>query len=146
MAMLLSAMFIGPDYRWAIALLGFVGCCVGFLWMRHITRFDEDTDLSFWRYRGERTHVGLKPTSIRFSLPTRRWIVTRTELAIAFACLALTLAGPLVLPNWQIGVRAPFIELVWPGAIVSAAAGTAWMLRIARRGPEDGPSPWPHRR
>jgi hypothetical protein len=34
----------------------------------------------------------------------------------------------------------------WALAVVAAAVGSIWLVRIARRGAEDGSSPWRYRR
>jgi hypothetical protein len=146
MAMLLSAMFSGPDYGWVIALLGFGGMVVGFVWLRRITGGEEDPDRSFYRYQGRRGGGSWIPGAPE--LPTWRWIVTRAALAVGIGAVVFAIAGPAALHRWDRVMDESFVVgvLAWIGAVVAATVGAAWIVRIVRRSPEDGAPPtWRYR-
>ena len=85
-------------------------------------------------------------------LPTRRWIVTRTEFAIGvLAALVfpfLAVASPSYMGG---GMRPPGLlsdllsALPVAIGIVGVVVGLAWMVRILRQDPESGPSHWRYR-
>jgi hypothetical protein len=75
-------------------------------------------------------------------LPTRRWIVIRTELAIG---ALVAIAVPVLIiatPSPMGGGTGPASAVV---GIVGVVVGLAWMIRILRDDPEAGPSPWRYR-
>jgi hypothetical protein len=55
--MLLGAMFLNPAVPYLqliLLMIAGIGVVVGFIWIRRITKFDEDSDRSFFRYRRRR--------------------------------------------------------------------------------------------
>lgn len=119
-----------------------VAMLVGFVWLRRIATLDDHTDRSFWRSHGERGWGSWLPTTP--ALPTPGWVVTRAEMAIALVGLAAAVGGPMALTRWQraFALDAGLAVGLWLVAVALAVVGARWILRIARRGPEAGPSAW----
>lgn len=119
-----------------------VAMAIGIVWLRRIATLDDFSDRSFWRSQREGGWGSWLPTTPE--IPTGRWVVTRAEMSIAVVALAAAVGGPIVLTRWDRPLAlAPELAVVfWLVAVASAAAGTGWILRIARRGPEAGPSAW----
>jgi drug/metabolite transporter (DMT)-like permease len=149
--MLASAMFVNPEGPPAGAILGVaaaIGLVVGFIWLRRISSLGEDADRSFSRLSRQRGGGSRLPDvpDIR-EVPTLGWLVTRAAIMIGVGAIVFAALGPLVMrrwtPAWDGGAIA---ALVWLAAIVAATVGTAWMIRIAVRTPEDGAPPWRFRR
>jgi hypothetical protein len=158
-------MFMGPmsfdrppivDLLFAMSV---VGMLVGLIWLHRITGLGADPGRSIFRYRDRDAFwrltelldlmASLRLPSLRVPKPIRRrltvrWLVTRLELALAVACLALA-ASPLWLSQAQMLPMAFGSDL----ALMLGAAGTAgctiglvWMIRIARRPAESGRTIW----
>jgi hypothetical protein len=80
-------------------------------------------------------------------MPTRGWLLTRGAIVIGAAAVAFALVGPVVMRRWIPAFETGAIGvLLWVAAILAAAVGTGWMIRIAVHGPEDGPARWRSRR
>jgi len=136
----------GGDGPWKLLfLIAAVGMLVGFAWLRRISTLDEDPDRS--TFRMHRRGTGDSRFREPVEIPTLNWLLTRGAILLGAGTVAITLFGPLVLggwsPLWDVG---PVAVVVWLTAIVAATIGTAWMIRIAARGPEDGAPPWRSRR
>lgn len=137
----------GPPWGEIVLGIAIVGFIVGFVWLRRITGGDEDPDHSFWRYQGRRDGGSWIPGAPE--LPTWRWVVTRGAIAIGIGAVALAIVGPAGLHHWERVLDESFVlaVLAWIGAVLAATVGAAWILRIARRGPDDGAPPtWRYRR
>ena len=146
----MSALFLNPPNEgvppWGaiVAIVAFTGLVVGFFWIRRISGGDEDPDRSFWRYQGQRGGGSSIPSTP--DLPAWRWLFTRGAVVFGIGAVAFAIAGPLVLRRWE-GVLegGPPAVLVWLIGVAAAVVGTVWIIRIARRSPEDGAPPWRYR-
>lgn len=146
------------DLLLAIALVGFV---VGLIWLRRITGLDEDPGRSIFRYRDQGAFRRLAelldlapnlrlpsltlPSPIRRRL-TFRWLVTRLELVVGVLCVAIA-ASPIWLAGWlgRSGVMlsgSDWATLLVAAGTVGSMVGLAWMIRIAWRPADPGPSIW----
>ena len=148
--MLLNAMLLnpgGPPWGLIVAVIALIGITVGFLWIRRIAAGDEDPNASFWRSHPRGGHGSRLPAMPAIRRPTGGWLVTRGAIAFGVATIALAVIGPLVLRRWDRALDlGPLAVVVWVAAIAAAMLGTAWMVRIALRGPDDGAAPWRYRR
>jgi hypothetical protein len=138
----------GAGYRDWLLLLAVVGMLVGFAWLHRIAGGNEDPDRSFSRLSGQRGGGSRLPDAPGIpERPTWGWLLTRGAIAIGLGATLLAIGGPMVMRRWEpaleLGATAVF---VWMSAVATAVIGTAWMVRIARHGPEDGARPWRHRR
>jgi len=80
-------------------------------------------------------------------IPTGRWVLTRGAIVIGLGAIAFAVVGPQIMRRWNPAFEAGGIAiLIWTLAILAAVVGTAWMIRIAVRGPEDGAPGWRSRR
>lgn len=115
-------------YRAAVLLLlPAVGLVIGALWIRHVSdlRADPITDIA------DRTSG---------------WLLTRGAIAIGVASVIVAIAAPLILRRWDRAFDMGLIAgVAWFVAIATAVSGTAWMIRIAVRNPDDGAPPWRYR-
>jgi hypothetical protein len=142
----MSAMSLGPDHTPIIAVLGFIGMFVGFLWVRRITGGTDELDRTSWRYQRRPFRGSWLPSMPE--LPTWGWLLTRGAMAIGLGAVLVATVGPFVLRRWQgaFEVGLPAI-VVWLVAVSAAVSGTVWIVRIARHSPEDGAGPtWRYRR
>ena len=128
-----------------VLLVAAIGILVGLAWLHRISTLNDDPDRS--SFRMHRRGTGDSRFREPVEIPTLNWLLTRGGILFGAGTVALTLFGPLVLrawiPLWEIG---PIAVFAWIVAIAAAAIGTAWMIRIAVRGPEDGAPPWRSRR
>jgi hypothetical protein len=138
-------MYGGDGYWQLLVLLPVIGLIVGFVWVRRITTLGEDPDRSFARFN---ERIGRRWWIPRARpVPTRGWMLTRGAILIGVGAVALALVGPQVFGNWNLASeKRPLAILMWIAAILAAVGGTAWMIRIAVRGPEDGAPGWRSRR
>lgn len=143
-----------------VAMAG-VGLLVGLIWIRRITGLGEDPGPSIFRDRdeGDLLLAELRDLTLGLSVPipggplpspirkrlTARWLVTRIELTVAMVSIVLAassfwLPGPLVSRPMLNGS-----DLGGPLALVGTAGcvvGLVWMIRIARRPGDAGPTIW----
>ena len=135
----------GNDYgRW-LFLLAAAGMLVGFAWVHRITSAREDPDRSFSRLRGQRGGGSRLPDAP--DVPTRGWLLTRAAILIGVGAVVFALVGPQVMRRWNPAFEAGGIAIVmWMCAVLAAAVGTAWMIRIACRAPDDDAPVWRSRR
>ena len=133
------------DGRW-LFLLAAIGMLVGFAWVRRITSLGEHPDRSFSRLRGQRGGGSRLPDAP--DIPTRGWLLTRGAILIGVGAVAFALFGPQAMRRWDPAFAAGGIAVVmWIVAVLAAAVGTAWMIRIAVRVPDaDGSHGRDHRR
>jgi len=135
----------GFNAGWWLFLGTAVGMLVGLAWLHRISHLGEDPDRSFARFNeriGRRWWIPRAPR-----MPTRGWILTRGAVLIGVGAVALALVGPQVLGSWNLASETgPIAIFLWIAAILAAVVGTAWMIRIAVRGPEDGAPGWRSRR
>jgi hypothetical protein len=130
---------------WLVALAS-VGLLVGFAWLHRIASLDDDPDGSSFRSGGRR-HRRASRIPDAPDMPTRGWLLTRGAIVIGAAAVAFALVGPVVMRRWIPAFETGAIGvLLWVAAILAAAVGTGWMIRIAVHGPEDGPARWRSRR
>jgi hypothetical protein len=135
----------GFNAGWWLFLIAAVGLLVGFVWLRRISSLDEDPDRSFTRLSGRRGGGSRLPDAP--GIPTRGWLLTRGAIVIGLGAIAFAVVGPQVMRRWNPAFEAGGIAiLIWILAILAAVVGTGWMIRIAIRGPEDGPQAWRSRR
>ena len=128
------------DGRW-LFLLAAIGMLVGFAWVRGITSLGEHPDRSFSRLRGQRGGGSRLPDAP--DIPTRGWLLTRGAILIGVGAVAFALFGPQAMRRWDPAFAAGGIAVVmWIVAVLAAAVGTAWMIRIAVRVPDDGAPAW----
>ena len=120
----------------------------GTLWLNRIGAGDDDPDRTFWRYQGKDRGSRLAWIPDGPEPPTGRWLATRAGMAFSAGAVVVALVGPLVMTRWERVLEDALVLAApaWALAVVAAAVGSIWLVRIARRGPEDGPSPWRHRR
>jgi hypothetical protein len=143
-----SAVFLNPSGGppWGAILfgIGVVGLVVAFLWVRRIAAGDEDPDASFWRSHPRGGRGSRVPVPTIGNPPTWGWIVTRLQVVVAVGSVGIAVFGPMVLTRWArpINESAGLAAALWIVAILAALAGTFWILRIAYRGLEQGPSWW----
>jgi hypothetical protein len=136
----------GPPWGEIVLGIAIVGMIVGFVWLRRITGGDEDPDRSFYRYQGRRGGGSWIPGAPE--IPTWRWVVTRAAIAVGIGAVVFAITGPAALHRWDRVMDESFIVavLAWIGAVVAATVGTALIVRIVRRSPEDGAPPtWRYR-
>lgn len=129
-----------------IAAGALIGLVAGLVWLRRVAGGDEDPDRSFWRYQGRRGGGSWIPDAP--DLPTWRWLVTRGAIAFGIGAVVLAVVGPAGLQRWQGVLDQSFVlaAIAWIGAVAAATVGVAWIVRIARRSPEDGTPPtWRYR-
>ena len=128
-----------------VLLVAAIGILVGLAWLHRISTLNDDPDRS--SFRMHRRGTGDSQVREPAEIPTVNWLLTRGAILFGAGTVAITLFGPLVLrgwiPLWEIG---PIAVFAWIVAVAAAAIGTAWMIRIAVRGPEDGAPPWRSRR
>ena len=135
----------GNEYGLWLLLLAAVGMLVGFAWVHRITSMGEDPDRSFSRL-SERLSTGLRIPNLP-EIPTRGWLLTRGAILIGFGAVAFALVGPQLIRRWNLAFEAGGIGVaMWIVAVLAAAVGTAWMIRIAVRAPDDGAPAWRSRR
>jgi hypothetical protein len=128
-----------------VLLVAAIGILVGLAWLHRISTMNDDPDRSSFRMhrRGTGDSRFLEPVEI----PTLNWLLTRGAILFGAGTVAITLFGPLVLRGWSpLWDAGPIAIVAWLAAIAAATVGTAWMIRIAARGPEDGAPPWRSRR
>jgi hypothetical protein len=83
--------------------------------------------------------------------PTWRWLVTCFELAVGGVCALVPVAGFVIGPQFTGSMAPTFVGLELDDALLIACelamlVGLTWMVRISRRGAEDGPpSIWRYR-
>lgn len=67
---------------------------------------------------------------------------------VGAGAVVVALVGPLVMTRWDRVLEDALVLAApaWALAVVAAAVGSVWLVRVARRGPEDGPSRWRYRR
>ena len=145
MAMFLNA--DGPSPLQWLLMVAAVGIVIGLIWLRRISSLGEDPDRSFSRLRSQHGGGSRLPDVPLPEVPTLGWVLTRGAIVIGACATVFAAIGPLVMgrwiPAWDAGVIA---GAVWLAAIAAATVGTAWMVRIAVRTPEDGAPPWRFRR
>ena len=130
----------GNDDGLVLFLLAAIGMLVGFVWVHRITSMGEDPDRSFSRLSGR---VGGSRLADLPDIPTRGWLLTRGAILIGVGAVAFALVGPQVMGRWDPAFEAGGIAVVmWTFAVLAAAVGTAWMIRIAVRVPDDGAPAW----
>ena len=143
-------MFLNPDGPSPLQLLlivAAVGIVIGFIWLRRISSLGEDPDRSFSRLRGQHGGGSRLPDVPLPKVPTLRWLLTRGAIAIGVGTMVFAAIGPLLMGRWIPGWDAGVIAVaVWLAGIAAATIGTAWMVHIAVRTPEDGAPPWRFRR
>jgi hypothetical protein len=163
----MEPMFLGrPPIADLLLATSVVGLLVGLLWILRITNLDEGSDRSIFRYRDQgglrrlTELLDLVPSlltpipSLRLPMPIRRrltarWLVTRLELALGVLSVIAAIALPLVVGPSQtpLMVDGPgWISLLTIVGTAGCVVGLVWMLRIARRPAETGPSIWRARR
>jgi len=129
----------------AIGTVATIGFIVGSLWLRRIATLDEDPDRSFTRLSGRRGGGSRLPDAP--GIPMRGWLLTRGAIVIGLGAIAFAVVAPQIMRRWNPAFEAGGIAiLLWILAILAAVVGTAWMIRIAVRGPEDGAPGWRSRR
>ena len=147
--MILSAMFLnpgGPSWGLIVFVVAVVLMAIGFAWIWVISRMGEDPDRSFSRLRGQRGGGSRLPAMPALRRPTDGWLLTRGAIAFGVCAIAFAVLGPLVLRRWDRAFDlGPLSIVVWFAAIGAAVLGTIWMIRIARRRPEDGAGSWRYR-
>ena len=135
----------GNDVGLWLYLLAVIGMLVGFAWVHRITSIREDPDRSFSRLSGRRGGGSRMPDAP--DIPTRGWLLTRGAILIGVGAVAFALIGPQVMGRWEPAFAAGGIAVVmWIVAVLAAAVGTVWMVRIAVHGPDDGAPAWRSRR
>ena len=135
----------GNDYgRWLFVLAA-IGMLVGFAWVHRITSMGEDPDRSFSRLRGQRGGGSRLPDAP--DIPTRGWLLTRGAILIGVGAVAFAFVRSQVMRRWNPAFEAGGIAVaMWIVAVLAAAVGTVWMIRIAVRAPDDGAPAWRSRR
>ena len=107
---------------------------VGFAWVHRISSIREDPDRSFSRLSGQRGGGSRLPDAP--DIPTRGWLLTRGAILIGVGAVAFAFFGPQVMRRWDPAFEAGGIAVaMWIVAVLAAAVGTAWMIRIAVRAP-----------
>lgn len=133
-----------------------LGVVVGLLWIHRIGGAGEDRGRPIFRYQGDREPRRRPPQRRRFARPrlpdairrrtTRRWLVTRLELAVGVVSVVLAAA-----PTWLRAfggyiprpmLASPWFDLLPILGLAGAVIGLVWMLRIAWHDPEARPSIW----
>ena len=138
-------MYGGNGYWQLLLLITVIGFVVGVVWLRRIATLDEDPDRSFTRLSGRRGGGSRLPDAP--GIPTGRWVLTRGAIVIGLGAIAFAVVGPQIMRRWNPAFEAGGIAiLLWSLAVLAAVVGTAWMIRIAVRGPEDGAPGWRSRR
>ncbi len=118
-----------------------LGCGIGILWMRRITDYEEFTGRPSWRFLALPGRFG-RPIVTPRRPPTRRWLITRAEMAIGIACIPLATIGPNVLyPTTGSGHGA--VLLVGVGGLI---VGNVWLYRVMRASAEPDAVAWRYRR
>jgi len=118
---------------------------VGFAWVHRISSIREDPDRSFSRLSGQRGGGSRLPDAP--DVPTRGWLLTRGAILIGVGAVVFALVGPQVMRRWNPAFEAGGIAIVmWMLAVLAAAVGTAWMIRIAIRAADDDAPAWRSRR
>jgi hypothetical protein len=137
--------FTSNDYgRWLVVLAA-IGMLVGFAWVHRISSIREDPDRSFSRLSGQRGGGSRLPDAP--DVPTRGWLLTRGAILIGVGSVVFALVGPQVMRRWNPAFEAGGIAIVmWMLAVLAAAVGTAWMIRIAIRAADDDAPAWRSRR
>jgi hypothetical protein len=132
-------------YGLALAVVAVIGLIVGFAWLHRITSMGEDPDRSFSRLRGQLGGGSRLPDAP--DVPTRGWLLTRGAILIGVGAVVFALVGPQVMRRWNPALEAGGIAIMmWTLAILAAVVGTAWMIRIAVRAPDDDAPAWRSRR
>jgi hypothetical protein len=131
-----------PSYNQLLVVVAGLAMLVGLLWLRRVTTLDDHSDRSFWRSHRERGWGSSLPGGPE--PPTRGWVVTRAEMAIAVTGLAVAVVAPAVLTRWEraFAFDGRLAILLWVAAVALAAVGTRRIWRIARGDPDPGPSTW----
>jgi hypothetical protein len=159
----MEPMFLGrPPIVDLLLAMSVIGMVVGLIWIHRITNLDEGSDRSIFRYRdqgalGHLTELrDLVPSlwlpipRLRVPMPIRRrltarWLVTRLELALGVLSVTVAVALSLLLMPTQ---RFPMFggpdwtSLLAIAGTAGCVVGLVWMLRIAGRPAETGPSIW----
>jgi hypothetical protein len=129
----------GHDAYWLLMLMVLIGFATGFTWLHRITGLSEDLNRSYFRSKGQRGTGGSRLPDVPTDLPTGGWLLTRGAIVIGFGSIAFAVLGPLVFRRWLPALElGPVADLVRAIAISAAVTGTAWMILIARDGPENG--------
>jgi hypothetical protein len=133
--------------EWAVRLfvIAIVGLVVGFTWVRRIANGDEDPGRSFYRSHAQKGGGSRLPDAP--DLPTIGWLMTRGAIVLGIGTVAFAIVGPLVMRRWipALDAGVPTV-VVWATGIALAVIGTAWMIQIARHGPNESGSAFRYRR
>ena len=120
----------------------------GSLWLIRIGAGEDDPDRTFWRFHGKARDSRLAWIPGAPEPPTWRWLATRAGMAFGAGAVVVALVGPLVMTRWDRVLEDALVLAApaWALAVMAAAVGSVWLVRVARRGLEDGPSRWRYRR